>query len=207
MSNWEDFRKQIVAGLQIGMAGIPWWTTDIGGFHGGDVREDDFNELLIRWFQFGCYCPVMRMHGSRVPHKEIINKAGEVREVTGADNEIWSFGEEAYEIMKHYIEVRESMRDYTRSLMEESSKTGAPIIRTLFYEFPNDEKAWNITDEYMYGSKILVAPVCHKGEVKRNVYLPLGSNWVDTTTGQQYEGGVTILVDAPLEKIPVFNRV
>ena len=207
MSNWEDFRKQIVAGLQIGMAGIPWWTTDIGGFHGGDVREDDFKELLIRWFQFGCYCPVMRMHGSRVPHKEIINKAGEVREVTGADNEIWSFGEEAYEIMKHYIEVRESMRDYTRSLMEESSKTGAPIIRTLFYEFPNDEKAWNITDEYMYGSKILVAPVCHKGEVKRNVYLPAGSNWVDATTGQQYEGGVSILVDAPLEKIPVFNRV
>lgn len=207
MSTWEDFRKQIVAGLQIGIAGIPWWTTDIGGFHGGDVREDDFKELLIRWFQFGCYCPVMRMHGSRVPYKEIINKAGEVREVTGADNEIWSFGEEAYEIMKHYIEVRESMRDYTRSLMEESSKTGAPIIRTLFYEFPNDEKAWNITDQYMYGAKLLVAPVCHKGERARKVYLPAGCGWEDNYSGETYSGGTEIMVDAPLERIPVFKRL
>ena len=207
MSSWEDFRKQIVAGIQMGIAGIPWWTTDIGGFHGGDTEDDDFKELLIRWFQFGCFCPVMRMHGSRLPHKEIINSAGEVRELTGADNEIWSYGEEAYENMKHFIEIRESMRDYTRSLMREASTTGAPVIRALFYEFPRDIKAWEITDEYMYGEKLLVAPVCHKGQRKRTVYLPAGCDWQDVFTSDKYSGGIEALVDAPLDRVPVFKRV
>lgn len=141
-----------------------------------------------------------------MPHEDIINKAGEVREVTGADNEIWCFGQEAYEIMKHFIEVRESMRDYSRSLMEEASSSGTPVIRALFYEFPQDEKAWTITDEYRYGPKILVAPVCHQGQVKRKVYLPAGSSWEDSFSGEEYSGGQEIMVDAPLERIPVFNR-
>ncbi len=206
MSTWEDFRKQIVAGLQMGIAGIPWWTTDIGGFHGGDVRTEEFKELLIRWFQFGCFCPVMRMHGSRLPHSKIINKAGEVREITGADNEIWSYGPEAYEVMKHFIEIREKLRDYTRSLMEEASKTGAPVIRALFYEFPDDKQTWDITDEYMYGGNLLVAPVCHQGMVQRDVYLPDGCGWVDAFTGEKYAGGQKITVDAPIDQIPVFYR-
>lgn len=206
MSNWEDFRKQIVAGLQMGIAGIPWWTTDIGGFHGGDVRTDEFKELLIRWFQFATFCPVMRMHGSRVPHKDIINKAGEVREVTGADNEIWSYGEDNYEIMKHFIEIRESIRDYTRSLMEETSNTGAPVIRTLFYEFPEDEKTWSITDEFMYGGNLLVAPVCYQGKLERAVYLPGGCSWTNAFTGETFNGGQEIVVKAPIETLPVFYR-
>ena len=81
MSTWEDFRKQIVAGLQMGIAGIPWWTTDIGGFHGGNIHSEEFHELLLRWFAFGTFCPVMRMHGNRDPHSEIVNRAGEVREL------------------------------------------------------------------------------------------------------------------------------
>ncbi len=206
MSSWEDFRKQIVAGLQMGIAGIPWWTTDIGGFHGGEVESDDFRELLIRWFQFGCFCPVMRMHGSRLPHSKIINKAGEEREVTGAANEIWSYGEKNYEIMKRFIEIRESLRDYTRSIMKEASETGAPVIRTLFYEFPKDHKTWTITDEYMFGGNLLVAPVCHKGQVQRNVYLPCGCSWTNAFTGETYEGGQEIVAQAPLEIIPVFYR-
>ena len=89
-STYEDFRKQICAGLHMGLCGIPWWTTDIGGFHGGVTEDPDFQELLVRWFQFGTFCPVMRIHGNRGPREEIINKAGEVREGTGADNEVWS---------------------------------------------------------------------------------------------------------------------
>ena len=93
----------------MGLSGIPWWTTDIGGFHGGWVDKPEFKELLIRWFQFGTFCPVMRIHGCRQPAQQIINKAGEVREWTGADNEIWSYGEENYEIMKKFILIREKM--------------------------------------------------------------------------------------------------
>ncbi len=206
MSTWEDFRKQIVAGLQMGIAGIPWWTTDIGGFHGGDTRKEEFKELLIRWFEFGCFCPVMRMHGSRLPHSEIVNKAGEVREITGADNEIWSYGPEAYEIMKKFIDIREQMRDYTRSLMEETSRTGAPVIRTLFYEFPEDKRTWTITDEYMYGGNLLVAPVCHQGEMSRPVYFPRGCDWIDAFTGSRYSGGEEIAALAPIDRIPVYYR-
>jgi alpha-D-xyloside xylohydrolase len=148
----------------------------------------------------------MRIHGNRDPHTEIINKAGEVREWTGAENEIWSYGEENYEIMKHFIEIREKLRDYTRSVMDEASEKGYPVMRTLFFEFPNDERAWSITDEYMYGGDILVAPVCHKGETKRKVYLPEGCDWIEAFTGEKYQGGIEIMADAPIERLPVFVR-
>ena len=92
-SSYEDFRKQLCAGLHMGLAGIPWWTTDIGGFHGGNVESDDFKELLIRWFQFGTFCPVMRLHGLRMPGEKIFYRRGVEREWTGADNEVWSYGE------------------------------------------------------------------------------------------------------------------
>lgn len=206
MSNYEDFRKQICAGIHMGISGIPWWTTDIGGFHGGNVNSPDFKELLIRWFQYGTFLPVMRMHGSRVPHSPIINKAGEVREQTGAANEVWSYGEENYQIMVKFINIREMMRDYTRSLMEETHKTGAPLIRGMFYEFPEDPICWDIKDQYMYGADILVAPVCHEHAFSREVYLPVGANWTDARTGKVYEGGQTLMVDAPIETLPIFLR-
>ena len=148
----------------------------------------------------------MRMHGSRLPHSKIINKAGEEREVTGAANEIWSYGEKNYHIMKRFIEIRESMRDYIRSIMKEASETGKPVIRTLFFEFPQDERTWNITDEYMFGGNLLVAPICHKGQVKRNVYLPSGCNWINAFTGEKFAGGQDIAADAPIERLPVFYR-
>ena len=206
MSNYEDFRKQICAGIHMGISGIPWWTTDIGGFHGGNVNSPDFKELLIRWFQYGTFLPVMRMHGSRVPHSPIINNAGEVREQTGAANEVWSYGEENYQIMVKFINIREMMRDYTRSLMEETHKTGAPLIRGMFYEFPEDPICWDIKDQYMYGADILVAPVCHEHAFSREVYLPVGANWTDARTGKVYEGGQTLMVDAPIETLPIFLR-
>ena len=123
-STYQDFRNQIVAGLQMGLSGIPWWTTDIGGFHGGNIYDRDFQELLIRWFQFGAFCPVMRLHGNRLPRTPLYKADGEETEGTGADNEIWSYGEENYQIMKKFIEIREMMRDYTRSLMAEAHETG-----------------------------------------------------------------------------------
>lgn len=206
MSTYEDFRKQICAGIHMGIAGIPWWTTDIGGFHAGETENPQFRELLVRWFQFGTFCPVMRLHGSRLPHKQIINKAGEVREVTGADNEIWSFGEENYPILVKFIQIREQMRDYSRSLMEEAHKNGSPVMRALFYEFPEDAACWDISDAYMYGSDILVAPICYEKKTSRSVYLPKGASWTHAGTGAVYEGGKTYEIEAPIDTLPVFLR-
>ena len=205
-SSYEDFRKQICAGLHMGISGIPWWTTDIGGFHGGNIHDENFKELLVRWFEFGTFLPVMRLHGFRQPSERIFNRAGEERENTGADNEIWSYGQEAYEIMKKFIFIRESMRDYTRSLMREAHEKGTPVMRTLFYEFPEGKACWDIWDEFMFGGDILVAPVCHEHAFSREVYLPQGALWVHAGTGERYEGGKSYLIAAPIDTIPVFLR-
>lgn len=206
MSNYEDFRKQICVGIHMGIAGIPWWTTDIGGFHGGWIENPGFKELVVRWFEYGTFCPVMRLHGCRQPGQQIVNKAGEVREWTGADNEIWSYGEENYEIMKKYIFLREAMRPYTRSLMEDAHKHGNPVIRAMFYEFPEDKECWDLKDQYMFGDKMLVAPICHEGTFSRSVYLPKGASWTELSTGTVYEGGKTYEIEAPIEVIPVFLK-
>lgn len=206
MSTYEDFRKQICAGLHMGLSGIPWWTTDIGGFHGGQIHDEDFKELLVRWFQFGTFCPVMRIHGCRLPGQDIIDKSGEKREWTGADNEVWSYGEEVYEILVKFIGIREKMRAYTRSLMQEAHEKGSPVMRALFYEFPEDKKCYDITDAYMYGPDILVAPVCHAHAESRKVYLPENSRFVHAGTGKVYEGGKIYEIEAAIDTVPIFLR-
>lgn len=205
-STFEAFYDQLQSGLNMGLAGIPWWTTDIGGFHGGVTEDPDFQELLVRWFQFGTFCPVMRIHGNRGPREEIINKAGEVREGTGADNEVWSFGEKNYEILTKFIGVREKMRDYTRSLMAEAHEKGTPVMRTMFYEFPEDAACWDISDAYMFGSDILVAPIVRAKATSRTVYLPAGASWTLANTGDVYEGGKAYEIEAPIETLPIFLR-
>jgi alpha-D-xyloside xylohydrolase len=205
-SSYEDFRKQIVAGLHMGIAGIPWWTTDIGGFSGGNPDDPKFRELLIRWFQWGVFCPVMRLHGDRAPSAEVLRKNGSKALFTGGNNEVWSFGDEAYEILVKYMELRETLRDYTRELMKEAHENGAPIMRPLFFEFQNDENVWDINDEYLYGADILIAPIIYEGATSRDVYLPKGSDWTDAHTGKIYNGGQTITTEAPIEVIPVFLR-
>lgn len=206
MSTYEDFRKQICAGIHMGLCGIPWWTTDIGGFHGGVTESEDFRELLVRWFQFGTFCPVMRLHGCRQPVERIIDQSGKEREGTGAGNEIWSFGEDNYPTLLKFIHVREMMRGYTRDLMKEAHEKGTPVMRALFYEFPQDAACWDITDSYMFGPDILVAPVCHEKARSRKVYLPAGAGWVHAGSGQTYEGGQAYEIDAPLDTLPVFLR-
>ncbi|MBR3504027.1 MAG: glycoside hydrolase family 31 protein [Clostridia bacterium] len=206
MSRWEDFRRQICAGLSMGCAGIPWWTTDIGGFHGGQIDDPAFRELLVRWFQWGCYCPVMRLHGDRRPGEPVLRKDGSASLSSGGDNEVWSFGEEAYPILTKYMARREELRPYVRRLMREAHESGAPLMRAMFYEFPENEGCAELKDQYMFGSRYLVAPVLYPGERTRLVYLPDGA-WRDVDTGAVYVGGETIRVDAPLERIPVFERM
>ncbi|KAJ5934117.1 hypothetical protein N7466_003664 [Penicillium verhagenii] len=207
-SSWSSFRNQLAAGLNMGLAGIPWWTTDIGGFHGGNPDEPEFRELFTRWFQWGTFCPVMRLHGDREPKPEGPTSSG-------ADNEIWSYGEEVYEICKRFIGVREELREYTRNLMKEAHEKGSPVMRTLFYEFPEDKQAWEVDTAYMFGPKYLVAPVFEPGQRKISVYLPAGAYW--TLWGKVniqreaipkiFQGGNTVEVDCPIDTIPVFYRV
>jgi len=200
-SSWGSFRNQVAAGLNMGMAGIPWWTTDIGGFHGGNTNDPAFRELLTRWFQWGAFCPVMRLHGDREP-----KPAGQPT-APGAANEIWSYGDEVYEICKIYIGIREQLRDYTRELMKEAHEKGSPVIRPLFYEFPDDSKAWEIETEYMFGSKYLVSPVLEANQRKSKVYLPAGASWQSWDAKEKYSGGKEVEVDCPLHYMPVFVRL
>ena len=206
MSRWEDFRRQICAGLNMGAAGIPWWTTDIGGFHGGVITDEGFRELLVRWFQWGCYCPVMRLHGDRRPGERVYRADGTEVLSSGGDNEVWSYGEEVYPILVKYMKRREEMRDYVRDLMAQAHEHGTPLMRGMWYAFPEDAACADLQDQYMFGDRYLVAPVLECGARSRSVYLPAGT-WKQVETGEVYEGGRRIEADCPLDVIPVFERV
>jgi len=205
-STWKSMREQVCVGLSMGMAGVPWWTMDIGGFHGGVTLNEDFRELLIRWFQWGTFAPVMRLHGDRRPTENVTRADGTPVLFSGSDNEIWSFGETAEGILSDCICLRDRMRDYTRECMKQAHETGAPVMRTLFYDFPKDEKTWEIQDEFLFGSDILVAPVLEPGITEREVYLPEGAKWVCFWSGKEFEGGQFVTVPTPIDKIPVFLR-
>lgn len=208
-STFESLQDQLSAGLNIGLAGIPWWTTDIGGFMTDDVAAPEFRELLLRWFEFAVFSPILRMHGDRGPHDipPLSDKEyGGGSLYTGHPNELWSYGEEAFTIMKKHLERRQTLKPYIETLMKEASTTGAPIMRTMFYEFPNDAKCWELSDQYMFGSDYLVAPILHAGETKRNVYLPAGQ-WKNLDDNTVYDSAQTIVCNAPLDVIPVFIAV
>ncbi|MDA8297865.1 MAG: family 31 glucosidase [Actinomycetota bacterium] len=199
-STFEAFADQIPAGLNIAISGIPWWTTDIGGFHGGDPRTDYFRELVVRWFQFAVFCPIFRLHGIREP--------GELRGAvqTGAANEAWSFGDEAYGIISELLALRERLRPYVAAQMDTASGSGMPPLRALFLEFPDDPETWTISDEFLFGPDILVAPVTSYGARERRVYLPSGASWLDGWSGEPVERTGWIDARAPLDRIPVYLR-
>ena len=207
-STFECLRRQFAAGLNAGLSGIPWWTTDIGGFTGGNGDDPKFRELLVRWFQFGVFCPVTRLHGFRNPIDFDVTDAAKMFNKpfgSGADNEVWSYGEDVYEILKNCLFTREDLRPYVTEQMEAAHEKGTPVIRPLFYDFPEQDECWKVEDEYMFGPRILVAPVLFEGMRKRKVYLPAGRVWTDANSGKVFDGGQTIEVDAPLNVIPAFS--
>ncbi|MDR1046552.1 MAG: glycoside hydrolase family 31 protein, partial [Treponema sp.] len=205
-STFESFRNQVAAGLNMGLAGISWWTTDIGGFFGAEITDPHFHELLIRWFQWGCFCPVMRLHGYREPMKPQYGSTGGAACRSGADNEVWSYSDEVYEVCKKYLFLRERLRPYIEKSMQAAHDKGTPVIRPLFYDFPQDKAAWETEDVYMFGPDYLVAPVLYEGLRERKVYLPLGAAWTNAWTGESFEGGRIVTSSAPLDIIPVFCR-
>jgi alpha-D-xyloside xylohydrolase len=200
-STFEYFRKQVPAGLNIAMSGIPWWTTDIGGFMGGDPQSEYFRELVVRWFQYGLFCPLFRLHGVRLPFTEDGRGSG-----TGAGNEVWSFGDKAYEIIRGLLFLREKLKTYIMKQMRAASDKGMPPMRPLFVDFPDDPLCWEVEDQFLFGADLLVAPVLYEGHRTRKLYLPAGTGWVDAWNGKEFSGGQWLEVEAPLERIPVFWR-
>ena len=190
-SSFEMLEVSVRAGLNMALSGISWWATDIGGFHGGDTGSDYFRELIVRWFQYAVFCPIFRLHGFRL---------------NDADNEVWSFGEEAYAQIRTCLEMRERLRPYLHEQMELYSKTGMPVMRPLFLDFPEDTAAWKIENQYLFGPDILVVPITQLGSVSIRVYLPEGADWTYVPLQKTYDGGQWIEVDTPMDYIPVFTK-
>lgn len=202
--SFKSMRWQIVAGLQMGLAGIGWWTTDIGGFDWGNINDEGFRELMVRWFEWSVFSPVLRMHGDRQPR--VLKAESGLTDYVGADNEVWSFGEENYPIFVKYLNLRKALLPYIRSLMQQFHEKGTPIMRPLFYHYNRDETAWTISDSYLFGQDVLVAPIMEAGMTSRKVYLPKGSQWLEHHTGKWYDGGQWVESEAQLDQIPLFIR-
>ena len=208
-STFEQMKIQLRNGLNMGIAGIPWWISDTGGFYDGNTEDPVFRELLVRWFQWAVYMPVLRMHGDRQPGLGCLAKDtdhGGGFCPSGADNEIWSYGEEVCGILTKYIGVREKLRPYLEKTADEAVQHGIPMMRAMFIEFPDDKNCYETDDQYMCGAKYLVAPVTEYGARQRKVYLPKGI-WRYTDGSITESSGGYVTAQAPLDVIPVFERI
>ena len=190
LSNWLTFARQIPAGLNYSISGMPYWTTDIGGFiSGGNLNDPKFRELFVRWFQFGTFSPIFRVHGTRYPD----------------ENELWSYGPDAQKILVDYDNLRYRLLPYIYSEAWQVTSNHGTLMRPLVMDWRNDVEAQNTGDEYLFGPAILVSPVTTQGATSRTVYLPKAT-WYDFWTGAKVEGGKRIEADAPLAKLPLYVR-
>jgi alpha-D-xyloside xylohydrolase len=190
LSDWITFQRQIPAGLNYAISGMPYWTTDIGGFiSGGNLNDPNFRELFVRWFQFGAFSPIFRVHGTRSP----------------SENELWSYGAEDQKILVDYDTLRYRLMPYIYSQAWQVTNNHGTLMRPLVMDWREDVEAQNTGDEYLFGPAILVSPVTTEGATSRTVYLPKAT-WYDFWTGEKSEGGKRIEADAPLEKLPLFVR-
>ena len=187
--NWETFRRQIPAGLNLALSGIPYWTTDIGGFVDANPDDPAYRELYVRWFEFGAFCPIFRAHGTRTTNQ----------------NEIWSYGPAAQKILTDYDRLRYRLMPYIYSQAWKVTSEGATIMRPLVMDFRTDVRAQNTGDEFMFGPALLVSPVTEPGATVRHLYLP-AATWYDFWSGASIKGGQAIDTPAPLERLPLFVR-
>ena len=190
-ANWETLRRQIPAGLSFGMSGMPYWTTDIGGFFRprDQYTSDAYHELLIRWFQFGAFSPIFRVHGYQ------------------SETEIWKYGPQVEGILKEFDELRYRLLPYTYSTAWGVTKRGATMMKALPFVYPSvDQSLREVSDQFLFGDSLLINPVTEPNVTTRRVVLPAGSDWFDFWSGQKYHGGQTMVADAPLDKMPILVR-
>lgn len=200
-STFDSLRMQVKSGLNMSMCGIPWWTTDIGGFYGGDDNSEEFRELIVRWFQYGVFCPVTRIHGSRNGH----DRSRDIIEPTGGGNELWSFGDKVFEILRGLVELRERLRPYVEKHMKIASESGIPVMRPMFFDYPDEEECYKTGEQYMFGDDILFAPIVNPGQTEKEVYLPAGK-WVFARDKKVFEGGRKYTLTAGIDEIIAFVR-
>jgi len=188
-SDWVFLRRQIPAGLNYSVSGLPYWTTDIGGFVSGNPDDPSYRELFVRWFQFGTFCPILRVHGTR----------------SNDQNELWSYGADAQKILVRFDSLRYRLLPYIYSLAWMTTSQGYTPMRPLVMDFRTDVRAANIANQFMYGPAILVNPVTEPGATSRSVYLP-PARWYDFWSGSSSEGGKRIEAEAPLDRLPLYIR-
>ena len=212
-STWTWLRAEVRAGLSAGLSGMAWWSSDIGGFYDGVGKDPAFRELLVRWFQFAVFSPICRLHGFRVPDNLPVPADGqptygrntfEIFTDTGGANQIWSYGEDLYALFADLLTVRETLRPYLDDLYAAHAQTGDPIMRPLFYDFPDDTTAGAVDDSYMLGPDLLVAPVLEAGAQSRRVWLPEGV-W-HPAGGEPIPGARWVDIAVSLDTVPVFAR-
>lgn len=190
MGDWETFRRQIPAGLNFSLAGVPYWTTDAGGFFrpNGQYESKDYNELLARWFQWSAFCPIFRMHGYQT------------------STEIWNYLPETQRVFQKFDELRYRLLPYHYALAWDVAANGQSFMRPLATEFPDDATAAGVADAYLYGPGLLVAPVTSPGGTRR-VYLPATKGgWYGFWSREAVSGGQIYAVQAPLDEIPLYVR-
>eukprot|EP00026_Physarum_polycephalum_P004802 Phypoly_transcript_04826.p1 GENE.Phypoly_transcript_04826~~Phypoly_transcript_04826.p1 ORF type:complete len:360 (+),score=30.47 Phypoly_transcript_04826:971-2050(+) len=203
-STWESLNQQVRAGMNMGLSGIVWWTTDIGGYQNGNITDPVWQELVVRWFQWGAFCPLFRLHGSRVPPDPNSPTCGS----SGGPNEVWDFGDTAFEAIAIVMKIREQLRPYIMQQMAIASLNGTPVMRPLWFDFWNDPNTIPVEDQLMFGPDYMVAPVLEYQARNRTVYLPRGASWIHWFTGQQFTGGQTLTEFAvPLDTIALFVKV
>ncbi len=188
-SDWLSFRRQVPAGLNFALSGIPYWTTDIGGFVSGSPADPAFRELFIRWFQYGTFNPILRVHGTRHPD----------------ENELWSYGADAQTILVNFDRLRYRLLPYIYSLAWKTTSEAYTPMRPLVMDFRSDPRAQNTGDQFMFGPAFLVNPVTDPAVATRQLYLP-DTKWYDFWTGSMLEGGRTTIAIAPLERLPLYVR-
>jgi alpha-D-xyloside xylohydrolase len=188
--NWMTLKRQIAGGLNLSVTGLPYWTTDCAGFfHPKDqYTSPDYNELLVRWFQFSTFSPIQRIHGYQT------------------ETEMWKWLPKTQEQLLAYDKLRHRLLPYAYSVAWKVTHEGYTILRPLVMDFRTDPKAQRISDEFMYGPAFLVAPVTVAQATSRDVYLPTGSDWINFWTGEKVTGGRTVSTAAPVEQIPLYVR-
>lgn len=187
--DWTALRRQIPAGLNFSLSGLPYWTTDIGGFVWANPDSPAYRELFVRWFEYGAFCPIFRVHGTRSTNT----------------NELWAYGHQAQTILTKYDDLRYRLMPYIYSVAWKVTHAGYTMMRPLVMDFPNDPTARSIGGQFMFGPSILVNPVTDPGLSSLRLYLPQG-HWYDFWTGEAMTGGRFIDAPAPLETEPLFVR-
>lgn len=201
LSAWPVLAAQVRAGLNMMASGIPWWNSDIGGFVGADNADEGFRELLVRWFQVGALSPVMRLHGLRG-----LEFSEDDFTASGDANELWSFGERVYGILRGFLFFRRRLRPYVERTFAETVAAGTPPMRPFWFAYPEQPGLADVEDAYLFGPDLLVAPVTEPGAASRPVRLPAGARWTDPWTGVTHDGGTTIALPTPLDRMPILVR-